>query len=174
MAKHANMIGRTFGKLTVCEFVKTTNKEIDLFKCQCTCGNISIVQKPNLSSGHSKSCGCNRGRKLKDISGQTFGRLTAIKRIGKRGKESLWQTKCVCGNFHLVTLSNLQQGNVTSCGCRFYDRTTNVGELTDGYVKKILTRNSILNRQDITDEIVELNRLIIKAKEVIKHEKDGH
>lgn len=57
-----------------------------------------------------------------DVSGQKFGHLTAIKRVGYRkypggGGLSIWECKCDCGNTTQVTLSALRTGNTTSCGC---------------------------------------------------------
>lgn len=56
-------------------------------------------------------------RKLIDITGQQFGRLTVIKREGCRGKAPLWECRCKCGNTHYVTGGNLKNGGTQSCGC---------------------------------------------------------
>jgi hypothetical protein len=54
---------------------------------------------------------------LVDITGQRFGRLTAIKRIGTKQRSVLWLCECDCGNlFHAVARS-LRSGNTKSCGC---------------------------------------------------------
>jgi len=53
-----------------------------------------------------------------DISGQKFGRLTAIKRIaGKEGKRGFWRCRCDCGNGKKVYTSSLTRGMTKSCGC---------------------------------------------------------
>lgn len=49
---------------------------------------------------------------VKDISGQRFGRLTAVTRDG-----SYWLCKCDCGEYKRVYRGNLKQGNTASCGC---------------------------------------------------------
>lgn len=50
---------------------------------------------------------------LKDLTGQNFGRLTAIKYLGGRK----WRCKCECGNVIDVFTNNLTRGNTKSCGC---------------------------------------------------------
>ncbi len=51
-----------------------------------------------------------------DVTGQRFGKLTAIRRCGSNGHSSLWVCKCDCGNETIITLSHLRQGT-KSCGC---------------------------------------------------------
>lgn len=48
-----------------------------------------------------------------DITGQKFGRLTAIRYVGK-GK---WLFKCDCGKEHITRGSVVRNGLVVSCGC---------------------------------------------------------
>lgn len=50
---------------------------------------------------------------LQNLTGQKFGRLTAIKYLGNRK----WQCKCECGNIIDVFTNNLTRGNTKSCGC---------------------------------------------------------
>lgn len=49
-----NPINEKFGRLLV---LKETNKK-HIFECLCNCGNTKYVQKSNLLSGNTKSCGC--------------------------------------------------------------------------------------------------------------------
>jgi hypothetical protein len=57
-----------------------------------------------------------------DITGQRFGRLTAIKPVG-RAKSGLvlWLCHCECGNSHIVAACTLKQGRSRSCGCLVRD-----------------------------------------------------
>ena len=57
------------------------------------------------------------GRKAKDISGQRYGMIVAVCRIGLVAKTSLWKCVCDCGGERDVLLGNLQNGNTKSCGC---------------------------------------------------------
>lgn len=56
--------------------------------------------------------------KLLDITGQKFGRLTAVKRCeNDNGGFVTWICKCDCGNIIKARTGNLRSGNTTSCGC---------------------------------------------------------
>lgn len=108
-----------FGRLVALEpTYKRQNGRI-VWKCQCDCGNISYVTVNHLLDGGTKSCGCLRESLLmKDISGQRFGLLTAIRPTNERcGHFVVWECRCDCGNTKLVAGSNLRRGLVRSCGC---------------------------------------------------------
>lgn len=54
-----------------------------------------------------------------NITGQRFGRLIAIKPVGKNphGRDTLWLCKCDCEASITVAVSVLRYGRVRSCGC---------------------------------------------------------
>jgi hypothetical protein len=64
--------GCRFGKLTVIDFAepqhRRKNDRAKYFYCICDCGKETIVNGRNLRSGSCKSCGCNSGRKSKNVS----------------------------------------------------------------------------------------------------------
>lgn len=51
--------------------------------------------------------------KLRDLTGQRFGRLTVISYSGG----SKWRCRCDCGSETTVLSGNLTSGHTTSCGC---------------------------------------------------------
>ena len=57
---------------------------------------------------------------FKDITGQRFGKLTAVERVGndKRGR-ALWKCRCDCGRYKVTSLNSLRNGYTKSCGCLF-------------------------------------------------------
>ena len=56
--------------------------------------------------------------KMNDITGQKFGRLTAIKRdITKKSSSTYWVCQCDCGKITSTRLSRLTSGITQSCGC---------------------------------------------------------
>ena len=72
-------------------------------------------------------------RKEIDITGQRFGRLTAIRRDGiGECWQAMWLCRCDCGREVRVFKTNLLQGFTRSCGClrsevttkRNHDKTT--------------------------------------------------
>ncbi len=57
---------------------------------------------------------------FKDITGQTFFRLTTIKWFRKQinqRKMIFWKCKCICGSYTMVKGTDLRSGNTKSCGC---------------------------------------------------------
>lgn len=55
--------------------------------------------------------------KIKDLTGQRFGRLTVIGFAGKKNKTTLWKCQCKCGAFCNVSGGHLKSGHTQSCGC---------------------------------------------------------
>jgi hypothetical protein len=59
-----------------------------------------------------------------DISGQKFGRLTAIRFSHVRIKKSVWEFICDCGNIHVAYASLVKRGVTSSCGCFYRENHT--------------------------------------------------
>jgi hypothetical protein len=114
-----NLIGQTFNRLTVVKYAYNKNKH-NFWLCRCACGKEVVVEQNKLKSGHTKSCGCLR---IKDLTGQRFGRLTVVGLDSIRNKKSYWLCKCECGNECLVRSDLLQCNNTLSCGCYVKDRS---------------------------------------------------
>ena len=58
-----------------------------------------------------------------NLTGERFGKLVAIKTIGKNKNGAyLWQCKCDCGNEIIANVGNLKNGHTKSCGCLRVDR----------------------------------------------------
>lgn len=113
MTKVIDLSGQKFGKLTAIERVQISG--VWKWKCQCDCGNETYVNTGCLRNGSTKSCGCGQ---IKDLSSQTFGRLTAIKIVGQSKSGSRqWLCKCECGNDAVVDQYRLSSGRTKSCGC---------------------------------------------------------
>lgn len=84
--------------------------------------------------------------KLVDLTGQTFGRLTVIKRhpvdYVRRNKDeklygqSRWVVRCVCGRYKVVRGDYLRYNVTQSCGCR-------QKEIATKHIQKIAPENTI-------------------------------
>lgn len=123
VGKAEDLRGKTYNRLTVLYRVKNNGKKVR-WKCQCECGNTTIVEKANLTSGHTKSCGCYKtDTNKKNLIGQKFGRLTVLKDSGQRDNERqvMWECECECGNIILVPTRRLTYGTTKSCGCYHKD-----------------------------------------------------
>lgn len=51
------------------------------------------------------------------VAGDTFGKLTVLRREAARGKYKLLRCRCACGGEIVVRERHLSDGAVTSCGC---------------------------------------------------------
>jgi len=111
-----SLVGKRFGKLVVVKRYGEIGEKEVRWECVCDCGNIKITSCSNLKSGHTSSCGCLSS--ASDITGETFGKWTVIKRTGiDSNKNILWLCKCQCGNERQVTGNRLKNGQSFSCGC---------------------------------------------------------
>lgn len=82
--------------------------------------------------------------KMKDLTGQRFGKLTALERIKREGcRGALWRCECDCGNTTEVFVSNLTRKHTTSCGCErqkgqpifFLGNSNNIEKIDDRTLK---------------------------------------
>ena len=126
-----DLTGQKFGKVLVLDRdynyaknhnLKTTNA---YWHCLCDCGTYFSTQGRNLREGKTKSCGCLQKEKVsqlnyKDITGQTFGFWTVIKRSDKKDNAGCyyWYCDCKCGTKNIeVSGKLLRMGITQSCGC---------------------------------------------------------
>lgn len=56
--------------------------------------------------------------RLIDLTGQRFGRLTALKYVGDRK----WLFKCDCGKEKIIRAADVKSGRTQSCGCYMIER----------------------------------------------------
>lgn len=52
-----------------------------------------------------------------DITGERFGRLTALKYVKTVNRQVMWLCRCDCGSETNVSTSNLRSRRTKSCGC---------------------------------------------------------
>lgn len=74
---------------------------------------------------------------IKDLTGQSFGRLTARRFMGIRGGKACWACDCACGNSGEYSSTHLVSGRTTSCGCRLTETAIENGRsnATHGYAR---------------------------------------
>ncbi len=117
-----DLTGQKFNKLAVLHEDHKVGKT-HYWKCKCDCGNETVVVGSALTSGHTKSCGCaHKKAQLKDLTGQTFNRLTVITYSHQDGNKHYWKCKCSCGNDVIIDGKYLRIGAVKSCGCMKIER----------------------------------------------------
>ena len=121
MAAHLkDLTGHRFGHWTVIGIAPRRNAATYWWcRCDCEAKTVKDVRGQNLLNDMSHSCGCASPRPtrgpVRDLSGQTFGRLTALHRDLSDGKK--WVCQCSCGETAVVATTNLRTGNSRSCGC---------------------------------------------------------
>lgn len=80
------------------------------YLCRCKCGTEKLVYKYNLTSGKSRSCGCQNQI---SIEGKRFGNLVCIRRTSNIRV----LCRCDCGTQKEILIGNLRQHGTKSCGC---------------------------------------------------------
>ena len=156
LGKGKDLRGEKFTRLTPIFPYKERKCRNVVWHCKCDCGNECDVIASHLISNHTRSCGCLNieaatevgKNKLIDLTGRKYGKLTVLERdgtyIGKDGRsEPLWKCQCECGNITIVSRTNLNCGNVLSCGCLKQSK----GEYI---ISKILSMNNIYYEQQKT------------------------
>lgn len=146
-----DLTGQKFGRLTV--LGRAAGGRHPAWKCECECGTVKTVQGTPLRDGRIVSCGCygkemrKRGpqslkgkpsKRLIDLAGKRFGRLTVIRRHGDATlghKKTLWQCTCDCGKETIAQMDNLRSGHTQSCGC-WMDESRGQSSVTHGHNRK--------------------------------------
>ena len=122
-ASRIDLTGKRFGRLMVLKYTEERRNQRIVWECQCDCGNIVTAIAPSLINGRTTSCGCLQNEQVvetstKDLTGQRFGQLIAIKPMEERKNGSImWECQCDCGNTTFVRSNSLLSGNTKSCGC---------------------------------------------------------
>ncbi len=75
---------------------------------------------------------------FRDLINKKFGKLTAIKIIGKKSSFNLWECLCDCGKITNKTSRDLISGNVKSCGCI---KSPNEKEYFDRLKSRLLSKS---------------------------------
>lgn len=129
-----DLIGQVFTKLTALEVVGKNKYNVNLWKCQCSCGNIKITPTNYLTNGGTKSCGCYRatlGRRM-DLVGEKYNKLRVVSYSHKTENNSMAFYNCICdcGKTTTVAHGALRSGTTKSCGCLSHPR----GEANPSYI----------------------------------------
>lgn len=94
--------------------------------------------------------------KLKDLSGQRFGRLLVLRRADSSASGATrWLCKCDCGKETIVLSNNLTRGQTQSCGCLRNEKRKQrkYGTSFDDLSGKRFGRLSVISREmEYTDK----------------------
>ena len=120
-ANRLEYVGKKFDRLTVLRKLPMTKSYVE-YECQCDCGKIITRSQSYFKTASQFCCPDCKRPNIKDLTGQRFGRLVAVRYAGvSKGNQTLWECKCDCGNTVLVHAQNLKSGHTSSCGCYNYE-----------------------------------------------------
>lgn len=128
-----DLTGKKYGMLTPVEWIRG-----GYWRCICDCGNETIVDTRNLTTGHTTSCGCKRysTKNVTDMTGYEDENLKVISRAGNVGEIASWECICKhCGRIFTTKGSNIRFGYTKSCGC--------VRSLNERKITSLLLDNNI-------------------------------
>lgn len=110
--KPKNLTGQKFGLLTALYPLPERKDACVVWMCSCECGNQKAIPSTDLTTHRVKSCGCLRHR-VKDITGERRGHLTALRYTGERDKNgrAIYEWRCDCGNVFARTTNGTNNKN---------------------------------------------------------------
>ena len=166
--KASDLVGKEYKNFKILD-CKRENKRTYLLVVCPFCHKKKWMRKDTIDKPEVISCGCyNRDKnfkKLQDISGERFGRLTAIYPTEKRDKSNgavIWICKCDCGNYKEAAYSVLISGGVKSCGCLGKENSVKNGKIAGDNVAKVhCVQNT--NIKNLTSKIPKNNTSGIKG-----------
>lgn len=127
--KYIDILGDTFGELTVTELSNYTDLSQNKFWiCKCSCGKFVTVRGSDLRCNRRTNCGCIPRKRYnssnEDFIGKKFGEWTVIKEVINKSDlhHRYWMCQCKCGK-----CSNIRHDSVRNCKttrCKAYSYRT--------------------------------------------------
>jgi hypothetical protein len=158
-----NLIGQTFYNLTVLKREENIDEKTGVYwLCKCFCGNEKIIKGNFIKRGSPKSCGClNNGARIrggktrskdKEMIGVRFGKLLVIERAFSSPNYHVYHYKCLCdcGNYSIVSGTNLRSGASKSCGCYGIEQRSKatIIDITGQKFGKLVVLKRVANRNN--------------------------
>lgn len=121
------------GMLTILDLNRDENEKV---LCRCDCGVEKMITIYNVRSGNTRSCGCFKKLKMKEVmrklstgkkpvnfmdyTGRKIGMITVLERIkDRRPHTSTYRCQCECGTIFETEISNLRRSKWDLCNCGF-------------------------------------------------------
>lgn len=138
-----DITNQRFGRLVVQEIIwEETPVKV---KCVCDCGNMVILNKNDVQSGHTQSCGCLWKERISETNTKDWSNFisdTGIRFIEQDYMNDfgqwVWKCECpLCGNVFSILPAKVVNGHTTSCGCRILSSH-------EDYIEKLLQKMGIV------------------------------
>lgn len=147
-----DLSGLKFGRLTPTTIAYRKDYQ-NYWNCVCDCGKQIITRAYALTSGKTKSCGCQKkisGRnRAEDLTGKTIGNFYIIGFSHQdNAYRSHWKCRCnLCGSETTVEGFHIKSGKTISCGC-YLEQIRGKHNITHGGSSERLYRiwKSMINR----------------------------
>lgn len=136
----SNLLGQTYGLLTVTAESQERQNRYVVWKCRCECGGEILVNSRRLKRGTVQNCGCipkiaGRRDSMEDLTGRVFGKLTVLHRAEHKndgdGLMCRWICRCECGAEKECYARDLKAGKIKSCGCSQYKEKKPVKDISN-------------------------------------------
>ena len=122
--KTTNLLGKTFGRLTVINRELLPSKNRPYWLCECSCGKTKLVSSDCLLKGKTVSCGCKKVEECKLRSGPQNNfwnpSLTDEDRVGSRDSAVI----------HKFRKTVLERDGRVCCICLSEDKPVHVHHIT--------------------------------------------
>jgi hypothetical protein len=92
-----------------------------IYTARCDCGRECTVEHLRFTRGITKSCGCQRGRRV-DLTGRVIEHITvtSFSHVQDQPRQVVWNCRCDCGTVFQATSRVLLALEKKSCGCHVY------------------------------------------------------
>ena len=94
-----------------------------------------------------------------DITGQKYGKLTAIKLYHTTRNGAFWLCQCECGNTCVASEDNLKAGRMTSCRCVRESKRSLIGKNSENLQSLLRLMKGILMAQYFMNACATVARL---------------
>lgn len=156
-----DITGQRWGRLVAIRFAGYRTKvcgskqqQQAVWLWQCDCGNTKLIPATQVKHGTTRSCGCMSRQqaanlRTEDITGEVFGRLTAVRPTQQRDAKGsiLWELSCACGNTVLKTVNELKSGRVQSCGCWYKESRKDSPKYRKDFVENTSISNIVVSKR---------------------------
>ena len=136
----SNEIGNKYNRLTIIDIDYSIKPSIAV--CECDCGEIISVNKADVISGHTQSCGCLQSERTSQTNEKDFTDVISdagvvLKRAAYKNSHGVWMWYCkctICGNEFVALPAKVMENHTTSCGCQI---SSSKERIIESYLKEL-------------------------------------